>query len=130
LPTNNKFAYPGCKKFWRPRSDEIEEGRFDIVSGVEALLSEEVVEVLEKVVVGWSEVGVCRVWQSFVTELVQLLQGGLCDVGARVVVEKDRPLPVHQSRAHEPQLPVHFVDILTISFSCDGFAWIQKAVTD
>nr|CDJ87156.1 Protease inhibitor I4 domain containing protein [Haemonchus contortus] len=58
------------------------------------------------------------------------MTGGLCDMGARVVVEKDRPLPVHQSRVHELQLLVQFVDILAVFFSCDSFARIQEAAMD
>ena len=68
--------------------------------------------------------------QSFVAQLVQLLKHWLCDMQLGVAMEKNRALSVDQCWQEALQFLVHFIDLLSILVSCNGFAGIQKAVVD
>ena len=73
LQTRKKFIYPISIEIKSSGSDEVIEGRFGIISAFEAFFAQEVVEMLEKVIIGGREVhGIWRMRQSLVAQFIQL----------------------------------------------------------
>lgn len=73
---------------------------------------QEVVEVLEKVVVGW--------------RLRWVRQRRLCDVWLDTVAKKNETFSIGQWRANTLNFGVHFVHFLAVRFCSDGVIWIQE----
>ena len=131
LPSINKFFYSCSVKIHTLGFDKLLESIFCLLLVMEAFSLQKVVEMLEKVVVGWWEVRwIWQMRQNFVAQFVQLLKHWLCDVRSGIVMEKNWALRVDQCQQQALQFFVHLIDLLSMLLRCDGFAGIQKAVVD
>ena len=98
---------------------------------MEAFCLQKVVEMIEKVVVGWREVRwIWQMRQNFVAQLVQLWKHWLCDMWSGVVMEKNWALAVDQCWLQTVYFLVHLIDLLSILLRCNDFAGFQRAVVD
>lgn len=87
---------------------------------------QKVFEMFEQLVVGWREVR--WMWgmrQNILVQCAQLLKHWWCDVQLGVVV--NWALSVAQCRLQALQFLVHFMRLVSILLSCNGFPRIQKA---